>query len=171
MASAGSGPSSGRRRSLDAELNLVPFIDLLSMCICFLLMTAVWMEIGNVSVKQLVGTEAPPDAQNTYEMDVKYLQSQTLEVSLKRSGQKNQTFKVEGATNELWLLKLREVMKSFASSLKLNPAQDIKTQLGQTISAARVTTQAGVTYGEIVTVMDTLRDLGIVSLGLVPVRQ
>ena len=172
MASAGGSTAhgSGRRRSLDAELNLVPFIDLLSMCICFLLMTAVWMEIGNVSVKQLVGTDAPKAAQNTYEMDVKYAKPEMLEVNLKRTGAKNQTFKVEGATNEARLTKLREVMTSFAQSLHLPATQDLKSQLGQSISAARITTQAGVTYGEIVSVMDALRDLGVVSLGLVPVR-
>ncbi|MGZ3721552.1 MAG: biopolymer transporter ExbD [Bdellovibrionales bacterium] len=172
MASAGATPSSGRRKSLDAELNLVPFIDLLSMCICFLLMTAVWMEIGGVNVKQLVGTDAPAQATNTYELDVKYLNPQTLEVNLKRQGLKNQVFKVEGPTNEARLDKLRESIKGFAGSLKLNPAAtDFRAQMGQVISVGRVTTKAGVTYGEIVTVMDTLRDLGIVSLGLVPVRE
>ncbi len=61
MASAnagGLGGGNGRRKSLDAEINLVPFIDLLSMCICFLLMTAVWMQVGAVQVKQSHGTDA-----------------------------------------------------------------------------------------------------------------
>lgn len=171
MASAGPTSSGGRRKSLDAELNLVPFIDLLSMCICFLLMTAVWMEIGGVNVKQLVGTEAPAPANNSYELDVKYRTPQVMEVGLKRSGAKAQTFKVEGPTNEARLAKLRDVIKGFATTLKLNPSADLKAQMGQAISVGRVTTKAGVTYGEVVTVMDTLRDLGIVSLGLVPVRE
>src|SRR3954467_15324231 len=99
---AGVGPlpaSSGRRRSLDAELNLVPFIDLLSMCICFLLMTAVWMEVGAVNVKQLVGTEASSEPSNAYEMDVRYVNAQELEINLKRGTQKTQSFKVNGANH------------------------------------------------------------------------
>jgi len=40
--------SSGGKRSLDAELNLVPFIDLLSSCIAFLLMTAVWSSMYRI---------------------------------------------------------------------------------------------------------------------------
>ena len=44
------------KKGLNAELNLVPFIDLLSMCICFLLMTAVWVQIGVLDVKQGIGT-------------------------------------------------------------------------------------------------------------------
>lgn len=37
------------RKSVDAELNLIPFIDLLSTCILFLLMTAVWVQISRMS--------------------------------------------------------------------------------------------------------------------------
>ncbi len=41
--------SKGGRRGVDAELNLIPFIDLLSVCILFLLMTAVWVQISKMS--------------------------------------------------------------------------------------------------------------------------
>src|SRR5437868_1225739 len=40
---------------LDFEINLIPCIDLLSVCICFLLLTAVWLSVGSVNVKQAVG--------------------------------------------------------------------------------------------------------------------
>lgn len=39
----------GGRKGVDAELNLIPFIDLLSCCILFLLMTAVWVHISKMS--------------------------------------------------------------------------------------------------------------------------
>jgi biopolymer transport protein TolR len=42
----------GGKRSLDAELNLVPFIDLLCSLISFLLMTAVWMQVSSLELKQ-----------------------------------------------------------------------------------------------------------------------
>lgn len=45
------GSSPGGRRALDAELNLVPFIDLLVCCICFLLITAVWVRMARIEVK------------------------------------------------------------------------------------------------------------------------
>ena len=44
-------PESGgkrHRRSLDATVNVVPAIDLLSCCISFLLFTAVWTQIGRL---------------------------------------------------------------------------------------------------------------------------
>jgi biopolymer transport protein TolR len=37
------------RKTVDFELNLIPFIDLLSVCILFLLMTAVWVQISKMS--------------------------------------------------------------------------------------------------------------------------
>ena len=42
-------PGGKGRKSVDAELNLIPFIDLLSVCILFLLMTAVWVQISKMS--------------------------------------------------------------------------------------------------------------------------
>jgi biopolymer transport protein TolR len=42
----------GRRRSLDLTINVVPAIDLLSCCITFLLVTAVWTQISRLQVSQ-----------------------------------------------------------------------------------------------------------------------
>lgn len=40
------------RRSVDLHIELVPFIDMLAMMITFLMMTAVWTEIGRIQVSQ-----------------------------------------------------------------------------------------------------------------------
>ena len=58
---ADSGGKRGKK-SLDATLNLVPFIDLLCSLISFLLMTAVWTQIARLELKQ--GNAAPPDPTN-----------------------------------------------------------------------------------------------------------
>lgn len=54
------------RRALDATMNLVPFIDLLSCCIAFLLITAVWTAVARVDVTtagpaNCVNEGAPPE--------------------------------------------------------------------------------------------------------------
>src|SRR5205085_11526978 len=51
-----SGGARGKR-SLDLEIPLVPFIDLLCSLIAFLLMTAVWTQIARLELKQ--GNAAP----------------------------------------------------------------------------------------------------------------
>src|ERR1700745_192614 len=42
----------GGKKPLDASLNLVPFIDLLSCCISFLLITAVWTQLARMDGSQ-----------------------------------------------------------------------------------------------------------------------
>ncbi len=46
---AGGGGGGGDKRSANAEINLVPYIDLLSTLICFLLITAVWQQVSVIT--------------------------------------------------------------------------------------------------------------------------
>ena len=56
------GGGGGRGRKVYAELNLVPFIDLLSVCIVFLIATAVWIDLSSMPVDQALTdpTVVPP---------------------------------------------------------------------------------------------------------------
>ncbi len=48
----GPAPAKGGKKALDAAINLVPFIDLLSCCLSFLLITAVWTQLARMNVTQ-----------------------------------------------------------------------------------------------------------------------
>ncbi len=48
---------SGGRRPLDAEINLVPFIDLLCSLIAFLLMTAIWSQVASLELRQAASSD------------------------------------------------------------------------------------------------------------------
>lgn len=53
MSGGGSIPDgNGGKKPVDFEINLIPCIDLFSVLIAFLLMTAVWTEIAKIDVKQ-----------------------------------------------------------------------------------------------------------------------
>jgi len=57
------GGSSGKRRSLDSDINMIPMIDLLMVTISFLLITAVWVHSQRIDANaQVPGqtTETPP---------------------------------------------------------------------------------------------------------------
>lgn len=58
------GGGRGGKHSLGAELNLVPFIDLMSTCITFLLATAVWTQTSTIEVEQAIGEPPPADPQD-----------------------------------------------------------------------------------------------------------
>jgi biopolymer transport protein TolR len=60
-------PGKGSKKSLNVELNLVPYIDLLTCMVAFLLITAVWTQLARLSAAQKgqgqAGEETPPEVQ------------------------------------------------------------------------------------------------------------
>ena len=42
----------GRRKAVDADLNLVPYIDLLTCMVAFLLITSIWTQLARLEVAQ-----------------------------------------------------------------------------------------------------------------------
>src|SRR5579864_8883377 len=54
----------GGKKPLDAAINLVPFIDLLSCCISFLLITAVWTQLARMDVQQKGQGAAGSESEN-----------------------------------------------------------------------------------------------------------
>ena len=62
MASIDSGGGHGGKKTVDQEIPLVPFIDLLLCCVMFLLVTAVWNQLARIEANQNVpSTSAPSD--------------------------------------------------------------------------------------------------------------
>ena len=55
----------GGKKPLNADLNLVPYIDLLTCMVAFLLITAVWSQLARLSVQQKgqgqAGEDTPPE--------------------------------------------------------------------------------------------------------------
>lgn len=153
--------SSGRRRSLDGEINLVPFIDLLSMCICFLLMTAIWIEIGSIQLHQMLGSEAL-DNNHPVEISVQLSSPNTYQVALEQQGRVLQALSVTGEN--------RAQAQSRLSQF-LGQVQALVLQQSPTLSlSARVTPSPQVDYGEMVGVLDLLKGFGISALAVVPAR-
>jgi biopolymer transport protein ExbD len=146
----------GRRRSLDADINLVPFIDLLSMCISFLLLTAVWINIGAVQIKQSHGTDAASVTSKQYEMNIRFLGPLSVEVRTQR-GHFSKT-RVLRASNE----------KDLLTQLDSGLATWDETKSAKQIASVRVKPKASVNYGGLVNLMDVLRKHQIVNLAVLP---
>lgn len=155
----GSSFGSGRKRSLDAEINLVSFIDLLSMCICFLLMTAVWTQFGSVQVKQSNGTEAAATApEKTVDVELKFSGSNEAVVSMKKSGKVTKTFKVAGGD-------VSEISKQLNTQLQ-NARLDL-TREGLKVGSVFLTAHESVDYGSLVAIMDTFRKNEMSNIGVI----
>ena len=75
MAGVSVDTGKGGRRALDSELNLVPMIDLFVVCVSFLLITAVWSQLGRIEANAKVPgsseepiTDVPPEKVLTVQM-------------------------------------------------------------------------------------------------------
>ena len=55
------GGGKGGKKPLDTAINLVPFIDLMAVLIVFLIMTAVWTQLGRLQVSQ--SGQSPSDSE------------------------------------------------------------------------------------------------------------
>jgi biopolymer transport protein TolR len=144
MAGGGPAPESGKKgkKALDANLNLVPFIDLLSCCISFLLITAVWTQIAGLQVASSGGPPDPDKKQETQTIDVKLLLTDKG-YSLTMAGAAIEIPKVakDGAPN-FDLKTLTDKLKTLKASL---PDQ----------SAITVQPEDAVAYEDLVATVDT----------------
>ena len=158
-----------KARSLDLELNLIPFINILAMCICFLLMTAVWFQVTAVPVKQSHGTDGAA-AGAGYDLEVLFTDTNQIEMKLLRNGRRYQRARLKGDDTKALIPQVETTLNKWFTAItpKKSPA-DFKA--GSLITTAMVTPRHGVSYGDLVATMDVLRGKDIVNLGVVPVRR
>ncbi|GMT97976.1 hypothetical protein KH5H1_20950 [Corallococcus caeni] len=69
----------GGKKPLDTAINMVPFIDLMAVTISFLIMTAVWTQIGRLQVSQAGGasTDEQQEEEKTKTVQLTLLVSPT----------------------------------------------------------------------------------------------
>jgi biopolymer transport protein TolR len=160
MASAIDTGGKGKKKSLDFEIVLTPFIDLFSVCISFSLLTAVWIQIGSMDVKQAVGGQAaesnskPPPA---------------LMLQLETNG--DVVVDVKDAPSTLKGKFKKQVVAALAGKVNQGAVKNLVTGLksqAPSLNMALIQPSGGSVYEEIITMMDSLRGAGIADLGVSP---
>jgi len=146
------------KKSVNVELNIVPFIDLMTCLAAFLLVTAVWVNIAQINIQPKGKTR---DTQNVQQDDEHVtlsvlVQSDKIWVGLSRVNEFQEIPKK--ADDQDW--------EKFETTLKEHKASAFFTDRTDLEIAAESTTQAPVKYQDIIHAMDIAVKVGFVDVGL-----
>ncbi|MDB2426083.1 biopolymer transporter ExbD [bacterium] len=140
-----------RKKELDFEINLLPIISLLAVLICFLLLSAVWVQFGSQNLKFAYGKSSPSknasviqtqiDKGNNIYLSVTNSKDRVLYKRTIRSINKNPNYK-----------RLDRVIK-FANKKK-------------NLNAAIISPSEGTKYEDIIKIMDLLKASSITDVGI-----
>lgn len=146
------------KKHLDFEINLIPFIDLLSACICFLLLTAVWVQVGTLDVKQAVGGQPASETPK----------KPTLWVSMGAAGE----LSINVQDTEKIPAKLRKlVVKGVDGKTNLENLEGVVKELKTfepDLRTALIQPQAQSVYEDMIALMDQFKKQGLIDLGVSP---
>ena len=146
-----------KRKGLDFEVNLIPFIDLLSTCICFLLLTAVWVNVASMNVKQAVGGQSTTETAKKPTMWVLLGSGGDVSLDVRDSHVPARLAKmtIAGA-------KGKPNLESLAQAVQAVRAAE------PSMTTALIQPQAASLYEDIIDLMDSFKKVGVVDLGVAP---
>jgi len=156
----------GRGKSMNADLNLVPFIDFLSCLLAFLMITAVWSEIAALDQEQAVSSNAPPveTTEQPPPMLVVHVSKDKVRATRDEKSTENpplqvakplrETRKKDDKSEPEHITKLREFLEKDRAAFVVGKEG---TQKGDTIT---IYTEDGVPYADMMEVLDLSRVVG-----------
>lgn len=151
----GAAIDTGDKKSVDVHLNIVPFIDLLSCLTAFLLVTAVWSNLAQISIKPKGIGRQSPDKPLEEEEPVRasiLIQENVIWVGLSRV---NDFRQVKKAGEDYDWNGLRTTLDEFKKTSYLADREDIE-----------IAAEDKITYQTIISTMDTAISAGFRDVGL-----
>ncbi len=146
------------KKPVNTEVDLVAFISLLSVCICFLLLTTIWIQIGSMNVKQAIGGQAA-EGKPKPEMWVVMDKAGELKFELRHVPRKiSKNFgksKIAGEEGRPNLIELKTFLAKLTGEYK-------------ELSMALIRPAEKTPFEDIIQLMDVFREQGIEDLGVTP---
>lgn len=155
----------GGGKSVDVEINLVPFIDLMSCLVAFLLITAVWTNIAQIKITPKgVGRDAEQTLPTEPPINISVLVAQDSHWVGLTTGDRRQIKKTGEGAEGYDYAALAAVLEEYKNQSIFATRQDIE-----------VAAEDGVPYQAIISTMDTaiakqFPDIGFVDPNSLSVR-
>ena len=155
-----------QKKELDFDLNIISFIGLLAVCICFLLLTVIFVRMTSLDVQQSVDKEGSVVAAQNQDITVWIQMMKDGKVILKLQ---NPPLYVDKTWHTHHILGVNE-----NGVLQLNYRdilEYLKMLVGQVpkLSTGIIIPYKDAKYEDIIGLMDQLKEVGIHFLGLSPI--
>jgi biopolymer transport protein ExbD len=154
----GAAVGADEKGSVNVELNIIPFIDLMSCLTAFLLVTAVWVNIAQINIQPKGKTRDTSNVQKddeTVTLSV-LVQADRIWVGLSRV---NEFQEIPKKGDEQDWEKFETTLKDHKASAFFNDRADLEI-------AAESTAQQPVKYQDIIHAMDVAVKVGFIDVGL-----
>lgn len=148
--------SKNQKGSVNFELNLIPFIDILSTCICFLLMTTVFIQLATLDNKQGMGNETISGEKSPPSLMVKLEENGNVRLLLKDVAEsplgREMTIQLSNADD--WSEVSQKIAMFKESIPELNTALVLPSKTSR--------------YNDLIKAMDELKKNSFTNLGISP---
>jgi len=149
-------PGKRDKKDLNFELNLLPVFDVMAACTCFLLMTAVWIQLGSFDVSQALGGQSIAETKNPPSIWAYMNQNGQVVLALKEiSSPLGRDIAVPGQQGQIAWKSVKAVIQKIQ---KRHP--QIKTALIMPADVSK--------YDDVVHMMDQFRGNGVSNIGISP---
>lgn len=150
----GLASGSGGKKDLNVELNLLPVFDILSVCICFLLMTVVWVEVRSLETKQAFGGQSLDETDPRASLWVSIDERNNITVTIKKPKAADKSSTLAAKDGQIDWTKAKSYLLATTS---------------QKIENAHVLPTKTTKYDQVIRLMDLLKQNGIKDVGLSPI--
>lgn len=150
--------SSLDNKNADFEINLMPFISILAVCLSILLLTTVWVRVGAFNVNQAMGTEEVSRDKNSSSIWVVMQNDGSIEITTKEIENLPRYMRSFKTSDRAMTRKLSNLDFHLKRLKKIKPDLNI----------ALVMPSADSSYEHIVAVMDHLKKNEFNSIGVAP---
>jgi len=156
----GAALGTGDKKSVDVELNIVPFIDLMSCLTAFLLVAAVWIPIAQLDLTPKGKSRDPSkirDVEEPVELSV-LIQHDNIWLVQSRTGEQQSIPRTGDAARD-W-----DTFKASLTELKKSALFADRTDLE--LAAESISDERNVVYQDVIQAMDIARAVGFSDIGL-----
>lgn len=152
-----SNGSSGKK-DLSFDVNVLPVIDVMSVCIVFLLLTTVWIHVGTMNVSQAIGDAANDNTKNPPTVTVTLEETGDLVMTLDHTEKTYPQFENIRISSQRGGVD-RDSLAQYAAQLVAQVPE---------VATVNVLPRAKASYRDIIMVMDQFKKNNIRNVGISP---